>query len=259
MNFTRVNNSGTLAAVALVVIAAWLYLVAGPMPAGPGVGSAAGMPEMEMLTTTLDPWGLPQALLLFGMWAVMMVAMMLPAATPMLLLFSRISATRKSRGIRRTPSGFFAAGYLAVWVAFSVVAALVQWSVHALALLSPDMRAGNPIASAAILILAGAYQWLPVKQSCLDHCRSPLAFFTTSWREGRAGAVLMGMAHGLFCVGCCWMIMALLFVAGVMNLAWVAALSALVLLERFSPAGVMLARIAGVLFIAVAVSILLRT
>lgn len=235
-----------LAAIVLSVIAAWVYLIEGPMP---GSMSGEGMAGMAMAATTVTSWGWKEGLLLFLMWAVMMVAMMLPSAAPMILLFSRISAARSARGDRATPVTFFAAGYLSAWGAFSAIAAFIQWTLHSFAVLSPAMRTSSHIAGAAILIGAGIYQWLPVKQTCLSHCRSPLGFLSTSWREGRAGAVRMGLEHGAFCVGCCWMLMALLFVAGVMNLAWVAVLSAIVLVEKALPGGPVVARAAGALLI----------
>ena len=244
----------TVAALIVTVIAAWIYLFKAPMPGSMDGDGMAGMAGMS--ATALSSWGWTEALLLFAMWSVMMVAMMLPSAAPMILLFSRIGATRRARGDRNTPVIFFAVGYLAVWTAFSAVAASIQWNLHSLAVLSPEMRVASPFASAAILIAAGVYQWLPLKQSCLSHCRSPLGFLSTSWREGHGGAVRMGITHGAFCLGCCWMIMALLFVAGVMNLAWVAALSAVVLLEKIVPGGPVVARVAGVLFIVAGVSLL---
>jgi len=248
----------TAAALVVTVAAAWIYLISGPMPGSMSdMSGMGGMAGMQATATSLATWGPREALLLFAMWAVMMVAMMLPSAAPMILLFSRISATRSARSERNTPVIFFATGYLVVWFAFSAIAALIQFNLHSLAVLSPDMRTASPIASAAILIAAGVYQWLPVKQSCLRHCRSPLGFLTTSWKEGPRGAVTMGITHGAFCVGCCWMLMALLFVAGVMNIVWVAALSAVVLLEKIVPAGPVIARVAGILLIAAGVSLLI--
>lgn len=245
-------------AIAAIAAAAWAYLVQDPMPAPMGDGMH-GMPGMQMTATALGAWGWAEALLLFAMWAVMMVAMMLPSAAPMILLYSRIAATRSKRGSPFTPVIFFAGGYLMSWWAFSAVATLIQFSLHSLALLSPDMRAASPIAGAALLIAGGIYQWLPIKQSCLTHCRSPLGFLSTSWREGRAGAVRMGLTHGAFCVGCCWMLMALLFVAGVMNLVWVAALSIVVLLEKILPGGPWIARGLGIVLILAGVSLLVST
>ncbi len=208
-----------------------------------------GMAGMEMAAASPISWGPEEALLLFAMWSVMMVAMMLPSAAPVILLFSRIGATRTASGRRSTPVSFFASGYLAVWLAFSAVAALVQWALHSLALLSPEMRSASPILSGVILIAAGLYQWLPAKQSCLTHCRSPLGFLTTSWKEGRKGAIGMGITHGAFCLGCCWMLMLLLFVGGVMNLLWVAAISIVVLVEKIVPAGPVVARVTGAVLI----------
>lgn len=247
----RRPNVIALAAIILTVAAAWIYLVKAPMP---GSMSGEGMAGMAMTAPSLGTWSALDGLLLFAMWAVMMVAMMLPSAAPMILLFSRIGATRSARAGASTPVLFFALGYLIVWWSFSAVAALVQWALHSLALLSPDMRAPSPVAGAVILIAAGVYQWLPIKQTCLKHCRSPLGFLATSWREGRRGAIAMGIEHGAFCVGCCWLLMALLFVAGVMNLVWVAALSTIVLMEKVAPRGAVIARAVGVGFIVTGVA-----
>lgn len=215
------------------------------------------MSGMKMASPALDSWSASDGVMLFTMWGIMMVAMMLPSAAPMILLFSRIGATRSAKGSRYTPVAFFAIGYLLVWWAFSAIAALIQWALHSAAILSPEMRAASPVAGAAILIAAGLYQWLPVKQACLSHCRSPLGFLATSWREGRRGALGMGMTHGAFCVGCCWMLMSLLFVGGVMNLAWVAGLTALVLLEKVIPAGPAVARLGGIGFIIAGVALII--
>lgn len=209
----------------------------------------SGMPGMKMAASGVAAWGPSDGFVLFAMWVVMMVAMMLPSAAPVILLFSRIGATRASSGRVSTPMSFFAAGYLAVWIAFSAVAALLQFGLHYLTLLSLEMRSANSILSGAILIATGVYQWLPVKQSCLSHCRSPLGFLTTSWKEGKRGAIRMGVTHGAFCVGCCWMLMLLLFVGGVMNLLLVAAISAMVLLEKVFPAGLVIARVSGALLV----------
>lgn len=213
------------------------------------------MDGMAMAAPALQSWGWTELLPLFMMWAVMMVAMMLPSAAPVILLFSRIVASRAARGSQYASVAFFATGYLVAWWGFSAVASLLQWRLHAAAILSAEMRTVSPIAGAGILIAAGIYQWLPVKQACLSHCRSPLGFLTTSWREGRLGAVVMGIMHGAFCVGCCWMLMALLFAAGVMNLAWVAALSLIVLLEKVAPAGPAIARVGGVVLIGIGLAL----
>lgn len=232
-----------LAAILLTAGLAWLYLFRTSM-------MPESMAGMDMAAPDILGWSWTEASLLFAMWAVMMVAMMLPSAAPMILLFSKISVRRSAAGTAYTPVAFFAAGYLITWWAFSAAAAVIQWALHSAAVLSPGMRATSPLTGAAILVAAGIYQWLPLKQSCLRHCRTPFSFISTEWREGRAGAVRMGLKHGAFCVGCCWLLMALLFVAGVMNLAWVAALSVIVLMEKSLAAGPSIARASGVLFVA---------
>jgi len=237
----------------LTIAAAWTWLVSSPSMQGSMGGMQ--MNGMTMAAPALQSWSWNELLPLFVMWAVMMVAMMLPSAAPVILLFSRIGASRAARGSRYASVAFFATGYLVAWWGFSAVAALLQWWLHSAAILSADMRTVSPIAGAGILIAAGVYQWLPVKQACLSHCRSPLGFLSSSWREGRLGAVVMGIVHGAFCVGCCWMLMALLFAAGVMNLAWVAALSLIVLLEKIAPAGPAIARVGGVVLIIIGLAI----
>ena len=180
----------------------------------------------------------------FAMWTVMMVGMMAGAAAPMLLLFAGAQA---GRGSERTPAAvlIFGLGYLAVWIGFSAVATLAQEALHRAALLSPAMAASSPRLSGAILIAAGAYQLTPFKGACLAHCRSPLGFLMTNWRDGAVGAFRMGLAHGTHCLGCCWALMCVLFAVGVMNLLWVAALTVMVLLEKVGPWGRAVARIAG--------------
>jgi predicted metal-binding membrane protein len=145
--------------------------------------------------------------------------------------------------------GFFTLGYLVAWTAFAVVAATVQWVLHGAALLSPAMTSASPLLGGMLLIAAGVYQWLPLKAACLTHCRSPLDFFAAEWREGEAGALAMGFRHGLHCVGCCWLLMGLLFVAGVMNLLWIAAIAGFVLVEKVLPGGRIVGRVAGAVLV----------
>jgi predicted metal-binding membrane protein len=178
------------------------------------------------------PSGIVDLWLTFMMWAVMMVAMMLPSAAPMIITYARIARSRERTTARRAWT--FAAGYVVIWIAFSVAATAAQGALQHAAIISNALSAA-PIVGAVILIGAGIYQLTPFKQACLSQCQSPVGFFMTQWRDGAAGAFRMGLLHGKFCVGCCWMLMALLFVAGVMNLAWVAALSAFVLLEKLTP------------------------
>ncbi len=234
-----------VAAVALgaLTLLAWIFLVraaagmrgAGPMPAA----AAMGMPHLE-------PWGLRETAGLFAMWAIMMLAMMLPSVAPVILLFLGVMRRRHASRVPALPTAVFLGGYALAWAGFSAAAGLAQWGFHSAALLSADAMRVTPAAAGTLLVAAGLFQWTPLKRACLTHCRSPFHFFSTRWREGTAGALRMGLGHGLYCVGCCWLLMALLFVAGVMNLAWVAALAGLVLLEKLAPAGPLLGRAAGV-------------
>jgi predicted metal-binding membrane protein len=191
------------------------------------------------------------------MWTVMMVGMMLPSAAPLILLILGVYRRRDDHRTRLN-SMLFVGGYLLAWAVFSLAAASGQIALHRAALLSADMAARSGVLTAAILIITGMYQWLPIKNACLAHCRSPLNFLSQHWREGLAGAVRMGFLHGLFCVGCCWALMTLLFVAGVMNLLWVAAIAVFVLVEKLSRQGLLLGRAAGILLIAWGAYVLAR-
>jgi predicted metal-binding membrane protein len=199
-----------------------------------------------MIMPVAHNWSARDALLLFLMWSVMMVAMMLPSAAPTILVVLAVHRRRGGTG-SVLASVSFLIGYLAVWTGFSGVAALTQWGLHSAALLSAEMRTSGPVLGGILLIAAGIYQWLPIKYACLSHCRSPLAFLTSHWKEGLASSFKMGATHGGYCVGCCWALMALLFVAGVMNLLWVAILAAFVLVEKMGPRGILIGRTAGVL------------
>jgi predicted metal-binding membrane protein len=200
------------------------------------------MPEMGM--TMEMPWTAADVWFTFAMWAVMMIGMMTGTAAPVLLLFAGARAGRGERGVPLAAL-LFGLGYLTVWVGFSAGAALAQWRLHEAAMLSPNMAASSPRLAGAILVAAGAYQLTPFKGACLTQCRSPLGFLLGNWRDGMTGALRMGMRHGGYCLGCCWALMCVLFVVGVMNLVWVAALSAFVLVEKIGPAGMLAARVAG--------------
>ncbi|HKQ88583.1 MAG TPA: DUF2182 domain-containing protein [Candidatus Acidoferrales bacterium] len=228
-----------LLALAAIVAISWQYLAV----------MAANMQSMAQMSMPMDMPGMDMTgsstfVSLFAMWAVMMVAMMLPSAAPTILLVLGVYRRRGDRFTRQN-SLFFVAGYLLAWTAFSALAAGLQVSLHRAALLTPAMAARSAVLGGAILLIAGIYQWLPFKNSCLGHCHSPLAFLTLHWREGSAGALRMGLLHGAFCIGCCWALMALLFVAGVMNLLWVAAIATFVLLEKLAPVRLRLSRVAG--------------
>jgi predicted metal-binding membrane protein len=183
------------------------------------------------------------------MWSVMMVGMMLPSAAPVILLVVGAYRRRGGRGAQLCTIAF-TVGYLAAWTGFSAAAALAQTALHAAALLSGAMASKSAVLAGGIFVVAGAYQWAPWKYACLSHCRSPLHFLSQEWREGALGAFRMGLRHGVFCVGCCWALMVILFAAGVMNLLWVAAIAAFVLVEKLLPGGPLVGRATGALLIA---------
>lgn len=229
------------AALAVVVVIAWWYLVT-------LAGTSAPAMRADMMMPHAEHWAPVQPVALFAMWSVMMVAMMLPSAAPMILLFAAVTRRRRVLASPAAPVAVFVAGYLVMWAAFSAIALLAQLALHRAALLSPMMATTDRGLGALLLIGAGLYQWTPLKRACLGHCRSPLAFFGAEWREGWRGALMMGMRHGAFCLGCCWALMALLFVAGVMNLLWVAVLAVVVLVEKTTPRGALMGRVAGAIF-----------
>lgn len=233
----RLTVSATLA---LLTILSWAWVV--------GVARAPGMSApMPMDMPGMDTPMAPTATLLslFLMWVTMMAGMMLPAVLPTVLLF--MSLARQRQRTNRAPLSVpaFVSGYLAVWIGFSALAALLQTRLSvALLDLAPGSRPMS-LAAGALLLLTGAYQWTAFKASCLSHCRSPLAHFTAHWREGTRGALRMGLEHGTLCLACCWLLMGLLFVGGVMNPLWVGGLALLVLLEKVVPRGDIVGRIAG--------------
>jgi len=234
-----------------VIIAAWIWIVLG---AGTGTSAVAmtqmaGIPDMDMMMERAV-WTPGYAALIFAMWWVMMTAMMLPGAAPMLLLFARVNRSQKARDRPYVATGIFAAGYLAAWGGFSALAAGLQWSLEELDLLGPMMTATSWWLGGATLLAAGLWQLTPIKGVCLRHCRSPLSFLAQNWQPGRVGAFGMGLEHGTYCLGCCWFLMGLLFFGGIMNLFWIAGLAAFILFEKTIPMGHWLARLAGVAFAA---------
>ncbi len=229
-----------LSGLALITVLSWAYVAS--------VASDMRNMEMgaEMAMPRMQAWGVADFALTFSMWAVMMVAMMTPSAAPVILMFAGVNRRRREQQVPYVPTSIFLLGYLVVWAAFSVLATAAQWGLHTVSLLSPMMVSTSPLFGGILLLTAGVYQWTPLKHACLSKCRSPLGFVLNEWREGRWGALLMGLKHGVYCTGCCWSLMALLLVAGVMNLLWVAAIAAFILLEKVAPAGDRLGRVAGV-------------
>ena len=238
-----------LAGLAAITALAWLYLIDLALGMG-GMGAGAAMPR-------LGPWGAADFALMFVMWAVMMVAMMVPSAAPMVLLFATVNRKKREQGRPFVSTGLFALGYLVVWTGFSLLATSLQWALETTALLSPMMVNASAMLGGLLLVAAGLYQWTPLKHACLVRCRSPLDFVLNRWREGVRGALVMGLDHGLYCLGCCWFLMGLLFVGGVMNLLWVAAIAIFVLAEKVAPHGDWVARMGGAAMVAAGLLLLL--
>lgn len=237
-----------LVALMLFTAFAWGYLLQ-------GAGMRGDMPSMTGMHMPMDmsmtlAWTPGYAWLVFMMWWVMMIAMMLPSAAPMILLHGLVSRHQEKRGVGPVSSGVFLLGYLSVWGAFSALATLLQWQLQKLALLSPAMKLSSALFGGAILIGAGLYQLTPLRESCLQHCRGPLEFINRHWLPGAAGAWKMGVRHGIYCLGCCWMLMALLFYGGVMNLTWIIGLAIYVFLEKLLPGAMWVSRAASVALIA---------
>ena len=224
----RRDRIAILAALAGVTLLAWAYLLF----MSQGMGGMGAMPMSGAADVVrIRPWTTADFLLMFLMWAVMMVGMMVPTAVPMTMVYAAV------------------AGYVAMWCIFSIGATLTQWLLDQAALLSPMMVTTSPSLGAGLLIAAGIYQLTPIKNSCLDHCRAPAHFFAQHWSRGVSGAFRMGLHHGAFCLGCCWVLMALLFLGGVMNLLWVALITLFILLEKVIPLGAEGGRVAGVAMI----------
>ncbi len=241
--------------IVLITALAWAYLVHVNRSM---VSAAESDPMMAAMGMVMDqPWGMQDLVLTFVMWSVMMVGMMAVSALPVLLLFAGIQAQRGHRGgVPMVPS--FGLGYLVVWVGFSALATGAQWALHEGALLSPAMATTSTLLAGVILIAGGVYQLTPMKSGCLFRCQSPLGFLMSRWRDGWRGAFQMGLRHGLFCLGCCWALMAVLFVVGVMNLAWVAALTLFILVEKVGPGGAWVSRAGGVVMIVLGGVVLVR-
>ena len=219
----------------------WIIVMARDMY-GPMTGASAWMMTPR--------WDARHVLLLWLMWAVMMVGMMLPSASPMLLLYG-VAARRQNNGAARAAQAIYAlgAGYVAAWALFSIVATGAQRILSMLLVVSPMMTITSPAVGGGLLVVAGLYQLTPIKLACLQKCQTPFVFLMHHWRAGVGGAFRMGVAHGSYCLGCCWALMLLLFVGGVMNLAVIAGLTLFVAFEKLAPFGAQTARISGVLLI----------
>ncbi len=237
-----------IAALVTITALAWGYTIwlaqtmhMGGMPMGPAQAMGA------MLAPALKAWTLTDFIVMSMMWTVMMVGMMIPSAAPMILIYARVGRKAALQGKPLAATGFFAGGYLLAWTVFSLAATFGQFLLERAALLTPMMATANDILGGLVLIAAGLFQWTPAKDACLKHCQAPLSFIQQhgGFRRDSLGSLTVGFHHGLFCIGCCWALMALLFVGGVMNIIWIAGLTIFVLLEKVLPLGRVITRGAG--------------
>jgi predicted metal-binding membrane protein len=210
------------------------------------------VPMMDAMTG-VQPWAATEFGLRLTMWAVMMIAMMVPTAAPMTLLYAGVVRKAAAQHSPLAPTFVFVSGYIAMWTIFSLAATIAQHALDQAALLSPMMVSTSAAFGAALLIAAGVYQFTPLKNACLRNCRAPAHFLSRYWRTGALGAFRMGLRLGAYCVGCCWILMGLLFVGGVMNLLWIAAIAIFILLEKTIPFGDVYGRFAGAAMILVGV------
>ena len=219
---------GGLAGIAVI---GWAYMIY----------TAWAMNYMDAVAMWMPPpasarWAFMDFVMLFVMWTVMMIAMMVPSVTSMVMVFTAVNRDKARKDPSYVPTFVFVLGYLVAWCGFSLFVSLAQWPLHTAGVLNRMMDPNSYLFSGIVLILAGLYQWTPLKEACLNLCRSPLGFLMAHWREGKLGALNMGIRHGLFCVGCCWALMLVLFAVGVMNMLWVLLIAMFVLLEKALPA-----------------------
>ncbi len=245
------TQASILATVLASVFAAWSYLFYQHKQMASQSMSNVWMPPSEPLA-----WGFIDFALVYFMWSVMMAAMMLPSAIPMILAFIRVCRQRNNTSYK--PTILFISAYLGIWLLFSSVLTLLQWQMYGLAWLSPMMDNQNSISAAGILFLAGCYQLMPIKNVCLEHCRTPMGFLLNEWQDGPAGAFKMGVKHGVNCVGCCWAQMLIMFVVGVMNLLGMALMTLLVIAEKSLPLqSKFICKAVGIAFIAWGLALLM--
>ncbi len=234
------------AVLAILSLVAWASTVSQSQ----AMGASVPMPDM------MDPAFSPMRCLLFlSTWVVMMTAMMLPTAAPMVMTFAAVSQQRRSRHSVYVPTGLFVLGYLFAWGSSGLLAYAASTLPPVIIQSAPEVAKYSSLIGGAVLIIAGAYQFSALKNICLSSCRTPLGYVMTHWREGRSGALLMGLHHGLYCIGCCWALMSILFAIGVMNLAWMAALSLFMFIEKVGASGPIVGKVVGIVLIAAGVAI----
>ncbi|MER9296521.1 DUF2182 domain-containing protein [Mesorhizobium sp. M0621] len=262
----RRDRAVVAAALVVIAVLAWAYVLwlaadmVMPVPGSAGddmteidMSNMGGMDMGATVAPGFRAWASADFAFIFTMWAVMMVGMMTPSVAPMLLLYAGVGRKARADGRPIASTGWFFAGYLTVWVVFSIVATAAQWLLAHLALLNPSMATDSAVLGGLVLIAAGLYQWTPMKGVCLRQCQAPIAFLAShgGFRSAPLGALRLGIDHGVYCLGCCWALMALLFVGGVMNVLWIAGIAALVLLEKTVPTRQLIPRVSGALMAAV--------
>lgn len=252
----RRDRAILIVALAVITTLAWIDIVWLADDMAMGGMDMAGFRMIPagqgLMMPASAPWQPLEFGYVFAMWAVMMIGMMTPSIAPMILIYARVGRQAHTSGHPFAASGWFASGYLVAWLGFSFAATSAQWLLQRTALLTPMMESSSAVLGAIVLIGAGVYQWSPVKEMCLSYCQAPLTFIMRhgGFRPDASGAFALGLRHGLYCIGCCWALMLLLFVGGVMNVLWIAALAGLVLLEKALPFGKFVSRIAGGAFVA---------
>jgi predicted metal-binding membrane protein len=280
----RRDRAIVIAAMAIISVLAWTYILwlaaqmsmmEMPAPAAgsdgmagmnmPGMTTPGASGAMSGMSAATEPafraWSIAEFSFMFIMWAVMMVGMMTPSVAPMVLLYAAVGRNAAASGRPLAGTGWFLAGYLSAWVTFSLAATSAQWVLTRLALLTPMMESASGIFGGCVLIAAGLYQWSPLKNTCLRQCQTPLGFLMSrgGFRSEPFGALRLGAEHGLYCVGCCWVLMALLFVGGVMNVLWIAGLAILIIVEKVAPTGRLIPRLSGAGLAAAGLFLLFRT
>jgi len=262
----RRDRAVVATALAVIAVLAWAHVLGlaadMAMPDATAPSAAGGdMGGMDMSATVAPgfrAWAPADFAFIFAMWAVMMVGMMTPSVAPMVLLYASVGRKAQASGRPIASTAWFFTGYLLVWVAFSIVATGALWLLTSLALLSPMMATNSRILGGLVLVAGGLYQWTPMKGVCLRQCQAPIAFLASrgGFRSDPLGALRFGIEHGAYCLGCCWALMALLFVGGVMNVLWIAGIAILILLEKIVPTGQLIPRISGALMAAAGVGFL---
>ena len=252
----RRDRNVVVLALTLLIALAWSYLLwvsADMSMGGEDMGDFRMLPSgMGLMVPAHTPWQVMEFAYVFGMWTVMMVGMMTPSAVPMILMYARAARQTEAQGTPFAPTAWFTAGYFLVWAAFSLLATLVQWKLERAGLLDSAMAGTSNVLGGFLFVAAGTYQWTRLKEICLTECQRPFAFLMRhgGFRRDTPGSLMLGLRHGAYCVGCCWMLTTLLFVGGVMNVLWIGLLALLILLKKIIPLGCLPARFVGIVCIA---------